>query len=160
LPGFTLSTNGRSIEVELPNTTPDESLVSPATDGRLIKMVSKVDNNTTTLSFYFRYPPQKVSTESNKDTGLLMLDILLGNQLSTSYPELSSKLQGVSVMKRPQSDSLNPVNTSTFAKNWLSFFTRLRIPAADFSASKLHLAALPPGGHSAPADGRGKLAAR
>ena len=117
LPGFNLSTKGRSIDLVLPNTTPDESLVPPATDGRMIKMLSKVENNTTTVSFYFRYPPQKVSTESNKDTGLLMLDILLGNQLSTSYPELSSKLQGVSVMKRPQSDSLNPVNTSTDRKS-------------------------------------------
>jgi TolA-binding protein len=143
LPGFTLSTNGRSVEVELPNTAPDESLVSPATDGRLIKMVSKVDNNTTTLSFYFRYPPQKVSTESNKDTGLLMLDILLGNQLSTSYPELSSRLQGVSVMKRLPSDSLNPVNTSIYAKDWLSFFTRYESPVTIFPQAQLHLPPFP-----------------
>ena len=143
LPGFHLSTSGRRIDLELTNTVPDEALSAPATDNKMIKMISKVEKSTTTLSFYFRYPPQKVTTESNKDSGLLMLDILLGNQLSTSHPELFSKLQGVTVVQRRASDSLNPINASLFAKNWRSFFTEYESPVEILPSPKLHLPPFP-----------------
>ena len=143
LPGFNLSTNGRRIDLELANTVPDDALAAPATDNKMIKMISKVEKSTTTISFYFRYPPQKVTTESNKDTGLLMLDILLGNQLSTSHPELSSKLQGVTVVKRTASDPVNPVSASMFAKNWRSFFAEYESPVIILPSPKLHLPPFP-----------------
>jgi len=143
LPGYNLSTNGRKIEIALSNTTPAESLTPPASDAKMIKMVSQVEHTTTTLSFYFRYPPQKVSAESNKNTGILMLDILLGNRLSVSYPELSSKLQGVTVVKRVQPDTLNPVNNAAFAKNWRLFFTQYESPLDLQAAPKLHLPPFP-----------------
>lgn len=143
LPGYNLTTNGRKIEIALTNTTPAESLMPPASDAKMIKMVSQVERTTTTLSFYFRYPPQKVSAESNKNTGVLMLDILLGNRLSVSYPELSSKLQGVTVVKRAQPDTLNPVNNAAFAKNWRLFFTQYESPLDLQAPPKLHLPPFP-----------------
>ena len=150
LPGFNLLTNGRRIDLKFSDTALSESLVPPATDGKMIKIVSQVENNTTTLTFYFRYPPQKVSTESNKNTGILILDILLGNQLSVSSPDLSSKLQGVKVVKEARTDSLSPVNLSPFAQNWRLFFTQYESPLEILPSPKLHLppfplaAALPP----------------
>ncbi len=150
LPGFNLLTNGRRIDLKFSDTTLSESLVPPATDGKMIKMVSLVENNATTLTFYFRYPPQKVSTESNKNTGVIILDILLGNQLSVSSPDLSSNLQGVKVVKEARSDSLSPVKLSPFAQNWRLFFTHYESPLEIFPPPKLHLppfplaAALPP----------------
>ncbi len=143
LPGYNLTTNGRKIEIALPDTAPADSLTPPASDAKMIKMVSQVDGTTTTLSFYFRYPPQKVNAESDKNTGILMLDILLGNRLSVSYPELSSKLQGVSVVKRIQPDNLNPVNNSVFAKNWRLFFTQYESPLDLQPPPKLHLPPFP-----------------
>lgn len=143
LPGYNLTTSGRKIEIALANTTAADTLTPPASDAKMIKMVSQVDGATTTLSFYFRYPPQRVNAESNKTTGILMLDILLGNQLSVSYPELSSKLQGVSVVKRVQPDNLNPVNNAAFAKNWRLFFTQYESPLDLQPAPKLHLPPFP-----------------
>ena len=82
IPGFHISTNGRRVDLEFSDTNPAEPLASPAIDDKMIKMVKMVGKTAMTLSFYFRYPPQKVSTESSKETGMLILDILLGNQLS------------------------------------------------------------------------------
>ena len=143
LPGFNLSTNGRRMDLELADTTPDPALSAPAADDRMIKMVSKTQNSKTVLSFYFRYAPQKVTTEGNKDTAMLLIDVLLGNQLSTSYPELSSKLQGVSVVKRTGADSINPVNATAYAKNWPSFFTQYESPVAIKPPPLLHLPPFP-----------------
>ncbi len=150
IPGFHISTNGRRVDLELSNTNPAEPLASPSIDDKMIKTVKMVGKTTMTLSFYFRYPPQKVTTESSKETGILILDILLGNQLSASRPEISSKLQGLKAVKQAQSDTLNPVNVSPFAKNWRSFFTQYETPLEIFPSPKLHLppfplaAALPP----------------
>jgi outer membrane protein assembly factor BamD (BamD/ComL family) len=150
LPGFNLLTNGRRIDLKISDTTLSESLVPPATDGKMIKMVSQVENNTTTLTFYFRYPPQKVSTESNKNTGILILDILLGNQLSVTSPDLSAKLRGGDVVKEARSDSPSPIKLSPFAQNWRLFFTQYESPLEILPSPKLHMppfplaAALPP----------------
>jgi len=143
LPGFNLSANGRRIDLELANTAADPALTAPAVDDRMIKMVNKTENSKTVLSFYFRYPPQKVTTEGNKDTAMLLIDVLLGNQLSTSYPELSSKLQGVSVVKRTGADSLNPVNVTAYAKNWPAFFTEYESPVVIHPPPMLHLPPFP-----------------
>jgi hypothetical protein len=143
LPGYNLTTSGRKIEIAFADTETGGSLTPLETDAKMIKMVSQVEHNTTTLFFYFRYPPQKVTAESNKNTAVLMLDILLGNQLSVSHPELSSKLQGVSVVKRIQSDTLNPVNQSVFTKNWRQFFTQYESPLNITPTPKLHLPPFP-----------------
>ena len=125
-------------------------LASPAIDDKMIKMVKMVEKTTMTLSFYFRYPPQKVTTESNKETGMLILDILLGNQLSASLPELSSKLQGLNAVKRGPIRCPQPCQRLAFCQKLAFIFYPIRIPAGIFPPPKLHLppfplaAALPP----------------
>lgn len=143
LPGFQLSTNGRRVDVELLDTTPDPFLPSLAVDDKMIKATSNTLKTKTILSLYFRYPPQKVTAESNKETAMLLLDVLLGNQLSASYPELSTKLQGVSVVKRAGGDALNPVNISPYANNWPSFFTDYEAPLSIKPPPAFHLPPFP-----------------
>jgi len=142
VPGFNLTTSGRRIDLELANTAPRESLTPPPTDEKMIKVVSKVEKSKTTLSFYFRYPPQKVTTESHKETGLLLLDILLGNQLSASQPDLPSSQQGTAAVKRAAA-APNPVNASLYAKNWRSFFTDYESALSILPPPKLHLPPFP-----------------
>jgi len=143
LPGFNLNTNGRRVDLELAETSLPPALPTVAADGRMIRMVSDQRGAKTVLSFYFRYPPQKVTTESNKETGTLILDVLLGNQLSASSPEFSTKLQGVSVIKRGEADSINPVNATPYAKNWPAFFLEYESPVSIKPAPVLHLPPFP-----------------
>lgn len=143
LPAFTLNTNGRRVDLELADTAMVPDAPPLAVDNRVIKMVSDQQGSKTVLSFYFRYPPQKVVVESNKDTGTLMIDVLLGNQLSASSPEFSTKLQGVSVIKRGEAESLNPVNATPYAKNWLAFFLEYESPVSIRPAPVLHLPPFP-----------------
>jgi tetratricopeptide (TPR) repeat protein len=143
LPGSTLTTNGRRVDLELAQTLIGRGLSLPETDDRMIKMVPKELPSKTIVSIYFRYPPQRVTITRLQETGVLLLDVLLGNQLSTSYPELTTKLQGVSVIKRSSSDSLNPVNISDYAKNWPSFFTAYELPVVITAPPLLHLPPFP-----------------
>ncbi|MGD9947963.1 MAG: tetratricopeptide repeat protein [Desulfobulbus sp.] len=143
LPESRLRTNGRRVELELEGTSLVRQLLLPATDGRMIKIVPKELPSKTLFSIYFRYPPQKVSAQRNPSTGVLLLDVLLGNQLSTSYPELTTKLQGVDIIKRSSIDSLNPVNLSHFSKNWLSFFTTYELPVTINARPVFHLPPFP-----------------
>jgi hypothetical protein len=150
LPDSTLSTNGRRIDLELKATILGKDVALPQIDDRLIKIVPRELSSKTVLSIYFRYPPQKITTSRLQETGVILLDILLGNQLSTSYPELSTRLQGVNVISRSSSDSINPVNLSEYAKNWVSFFTGHELPVTITPPPRLHLppfplaAAMPP----------------
>ncbi|MBV5316608.1 MAG: hypothetical protein JZU50_02255 [Desulfobulbaceae bacterium] len=128
LPAFTTTTTGRRIDLELQDTLLADHLAPPPTDGKMIKMVNAQQKSKTVLSFYFRYPPQKVMAESNKESATLVLDIILGDPLVATSQELSSKLQGVATVKRADADALNPVTASAYAKNWVSFFTGYESP--------------------------------
>ncbi|MCL1981018.1 MAG: tetratricopeptide repeat protein [Proteobacteria bacterium] len=147
LPEFNFAVTGRRIDLSLRDVAPGTTLSPPATDDKLIKMVSRVEKSGMLLSFYFRYPPQKVTSESNKEGGRIVLDILLGNQQSASRPELSAPAQATgtarkNTLKLP-SGPPNPVNITVFAKNWRSFFTEYESPLVVLPASKLHLPPFP-----------------
>lgn len=143
LPGYQFTTNGRRVDLILTGVTMADNLTPPASDDRMIKMVTKTEGPTTTLSFYFRYPPQKVHAEGNKETGLIMLDTLLGNRLSASYPELTTRLHGVTVVKRAQPDTFNPVSITPYATDWRSFFTGFESPVDLSPPPRLHLPPFP-----------------
>lgn len=143
LPAYKIATSGRRVDLEFADTAPADALISPETDSRMIKLVSKTEQTTTFISLYFRYPPQQVNANSSQETGLLMLDILLGNQLSASSPEISSKLQGVTVVKRNAETASNPVNASVYAKNWRSFFTDYESPVEVIAPPHYHLPPFP-----------------
>ena len=123
LPSFTATTNGRRVDLDLADTTAAVALAQPPMDGKMIKMTSSQNKGRTILSFYFRYPPRKVTPEGNQEGATLMVDIALGDPLAATSEELAAKLQGVATVKRAEGDSQNPVNASAYAKNWRSFFT-------------------------------------
>lgn len=143
LPETAVITNARRVDIELSATTPAPELSLPATDGRLIKIVPKELPTKTVYSLYFRYPPQQVTSTRLPETGVLLVDVLLGNQLSTAHPELATKLQGVSVVQRHKVDNLNPINLSEYAKNWLSFFTEYELPVVITPSPRFHLPPFP-----------------
>lgn len=143
LPESRLTTYGRRVDLELAETGMARQLPLPAADGKMIKIVPRELPSKTIISIYFRYPPQKVTTQRDPSSGMLLLDVLLGNQLSTKYPELTTKLQGVKVIKRSSIDSLNPVNLSQYAKNWLSFFTAHELPVTINARPNFHLPPFP-----------------
>lgn len=143
LPAYKVATSGRRVDLEFANTAPADDLKPPGTDSRMIKLVTRIEQTSTLVSLYFRYPPQQVNANSSKETGLLMLDILLGNQLSASSPEISSKLQGVTVVKRTSNDALNPVNASVFANKWRSFFSDYESQVEIAASPHFHLPPFP-----------------
>lgn len=122
LPAFTTTTKGRRVELELQDTTMADMLTLPAADERMIKAVRKQKKSKAILSFYFRYPPQKVTPQSNKDSALIIFDIILGTPPAPPT-EIPSKPQGIDAANRAKTDFPNPVTISTYAKNWASFFT-------------------------------------
>nr|WP_321468771.1 tetratricopeptide repeat protein [uncultured Desulfobulbus sp.] len=143
LPSYRLKTNGRRVDLELDGTSPRRQLQLPETDGRMIKIVPKELPAKSIFSIYFRYPPQKVDVHPDSASGVLLVDVLLGNQLSAKYPELTTKLQGVDVIKRSDIDSLNPVNLSPYAKNWITFFTTYELPVSIKTRPLFHLPPFP-----------------
>jgi len=144
VPGFNLATTGRRIDLVLRDVTPGNALSPPATDDKMIKMVSRVEKNGMLLSFYFRYPPQRVTSESRRGAGRIVLDILLGDQQSASQPELAAPPQPTGTVRRPTAGMPpNPVTTSVYAKNWRSFFTDYESPLELLPAPRLHLPPFP-----------------
>ncbi len=123
LPVSTTATSGRRVDLTLEKTAIDASVEPPKVDSRMIKMTRTQKDGNTVLSFYFRYPPQKVTLKDSKETGMLMVDVLLGNPVAARYPELAAQLRGVTVLNRAQTDSLHPRNSSAFAKDWKKAFT-------------------------------------
>lgn len=130
LPSFTTTTTGRRLDLDLADTVAAVTLVPPPMDGKMIKMTSSQKNGRTLLSFYFRYPPRKVTPEGNKEGASLMVDIALGDPLAATSAELATKLQGVATVKRAEADGQNPIKASAYATNWPSFFTSYETPVA------------------------------
>ncbi len=123
VPVFTTTTIGRKVDLILENTILNEPLATPTLDGKIIKITRERQKTKALLSFYFRYPPQKITTESDKETATLILDILPGVPPSSIQSELSSKQRNYSVAEQDVLEALNPVKLSGYAKDWLSFFT-------------------------------------
>ena len=91
-------------------------------DDRLIKMLIKQEEQSTVISLFFRYKPQSINENARPEPASLMLDIILGNEFTSMYPDLSDRLQGVTRLDRDNVDYTNPVNVSPYAADWLSFF--------------------------------------
>lgn len=142
IPVFNFAATGRRINLIVRDVIPNAALFLPATDDKMIKIVRKVEKNGMLLSFYFRYPPQKVTSETRNNT--IVLDILLGDQQSVSRPELSAPPQTTGAMQKTNDHSPpNPVNISVFAKNWHSFFIKYESPLKLLPPPKLHLPPFP-----------------
>lgn len=143
VPAYRLTTSGRKIDLELAETVPAAPLPSPAIDARMIKMVSTVKVDRSVISFYFRYPPQKVNAEIDKAAARLRLDILLGNQLSVSAPELSPGPRTGTPAKPQSAGPVSPLAETPYAKNWLSFITDYESPLSLSLSPRLTLPPFP-----------------
>ncbi len=139
LPAYKMATSGRRVDLEFIDTTLAADFKTPATDSRMIKLTTRTEQKSLFVSLYFRYPPQLVNVTSTKNTRQLTLDILLGNQLSASTPEVSSKLHGIPVVKHTSDDVFNPVEATQFSKDWRSFFTAYELPVEIITPPHFHL---------------------
>lgn len=139
LPAYKMATSGRRIDLELVDTNLAVNFRPPEADSRMIKLTTKTEGGSLFVSLYFRYPPQLVNVNSTQNTQQLTLDILLGNRLSASTPEVSSKLHGIPIVKSTTQDSFNPLKATDFAKNWRSFFTAFESPVEIIASPLFHL---------------------
>ncbi len=143
LPLYEFNTIGRKVNLILYDSVQDDGLTFFPEDNRIIKTLAKTDKNNTAISFYFRYNPQQVTITDNEDTATLMVDILLGNPFSALYPDLSTKLQGVTILDRNNIDATNPWNLSVYRRDWKSFFSRYESDVKITPALRLTLPPFP-----------------
>jgi lipopolysaccharide biosynthesis regulator YciM len=143
LPAYTVNSQGKRVDFTLQNTLSAEDLTLPETDDKMVKILSLSHNNSTTLSLFFRYPPQKVKVVPGDKDNELLLNVTLGNELSSTLPLVSRKQQDLATSQRSVSqqknrDASNPAPTTPYSKNWKNFFkdyeADLKIePAVKFS---------------------------
>ena len=143
LPKHLLETTGRRVDLVLKDTVPAAGLVPLAGNARMIKMVIRKKATDTLLSFYFRYPPQNVAVNENQETASLMLDILTGNPFSAMYPDLSSRLKGVTLLHRDEVDYTNPLRLSPYAGRWRALFREYETPVVIKPPLRLSLPPFP-----------------
>lgn len=122
LPSYYHTVSGKRIDVIFQDTSKPDALTLPPLDDKIIKILSGSHKGMTRISFFFRYIPQKATFDITQDQKLV-LEVLLGNQYSRSFQDFSSKLEGVSVLKRDSVDYTNPLISSPFANNWPSFIS-------------------------------------
>lgn len=128
LPAYEINQQQRRVDILLNNTTVADDIIFPEGDDRIVKILQRRQQGATLLSLFFRYAPQKVTDKSRQEPASIMLDILLGNQFSSLYPDLSSRLEGLTLLDRDSIDYTNPVNLSPYAANWESFFDTYESP--------------------------------
>ena len=92
-------------------------------DERIVKFLSQRKNNKNIFAFMLQFPPQRVSATPLLNN-TLVLDILLGNQFTKSYPELSSKLQGLQIIQQQGTGFDNPAVSSPYRDNWDLFISQ------------------------------------
>ena len=130
LPEATVDTQGKRVDLVLADTIAATSFKPLAGDDKMIKMISRKQSNGLLLSFYFRYPPQHVQLKKMEETRSIMLNIQLGNPLSARYPDLSSRLHGVTLLHRQEIDFTNPIYGSTYGTDWKLFIRRYESPVS------------------------------
>ena len=149
-PRFESKTSGKRLNIVLKNTKISEAAKFFPENDKIIKILTKPHRDDTILSLFFRYQPQKVSiTPSGENT--LVADILLGNRYSKTYENLSSQLQGVTLLDRKTDDFANPLIASPYAHDWTTFFryyeseVEIRAPVTIYVPEFPIIRLLPPG---------------
>ncbi len=121
LPGYTAATRGRRIDLNLADTVLADSLVLPPADDRLIRLTHRREGDTTVLSLYFRYLPQKMDLTGKQETATLLLDIFTGNPLSARYRNSSPSCTGSAWSNGPppMSSTRGSPRAPTAATGWV-----------------------------------------
>lgn len=120
LPLWEREDSSRRLSLTFHETIPGEGMKILSGDERMVKMVSRKHLNNLHTSFYFRYPPQKITVQEKKESNTLIIDILPGSPLITRHPELA-RLGGITILRRPEIDFTNPVHISRYGDNWRLF---------------------------------------
>lgn len=123
IPKYTELQKGKRIDLILDSKLSNNEPIDFQTDDKVVKFLTQENENGTILSFFMRYEPQSVNVSATENNTLI-LDILLGNQFTKTYPELSAKLQGVSLVSEKGKDFNNPYISSPYSGNWRAFFSR------------------------------------
>ncbi len=117
----------RRLDVILHDTVPAETLSVFDQDETIVKILTMVEADATVVSFFFRYPPQKIDFAIS-DNRTLVIDLLPGNRFRRPFEELIERLSEVTLLDRPLEDYSNPVLSSPFVANWRSFFSAYETP--------------------------------
>ncbi len=133
MPQYKTQMNGKRLDIILQETIVDEQALFFKEDDKIVKVLARPIKDDTELSLFFRYIPQKVRF-SISGNNTLVADILLGNRFTKTYKDLSTSLQGMSVLDRSTQDFGNPFIASPYAHDWKTFFasyeSRVKISAA------------------------------
>lgn len=135
-PEYSIHNNDKRVDLILKNTLADSNFTPPETDDKIVKILSLSKLGSTTISIFFRYPPQKVKVTSGQQVNTLVIDILLGDNLTA--PDLAGKKQDKTVQQKRTKDSSNPANASPYTGNWKKFIKEYEAeieinPAVQFS---------------------------
>lgn len=126
-PRYTSNLSGKRLDIVFESSQIAEPFEPLSEDEKIIKFLNKKTPETVALSFFFRYPPQRVSISViNQST--VVADILLGNRFTKTYQEFSDRLQGVTIVDRPQINFANPLISSSYAQDWYTFFSDYESP--------------------------------
>ncbi len=121
-PGYSTKVKGKRVDVIIKGLVDfDKSFIFP-TNEKIIKFLYIPRENKTVFTFFLRFSPQNVELTSPAKN-ILVLDILLGNPFTKTYPDLSSKLKGITVVTPQTKDFANPYVASPYKDNWLFFFS-------------------------------------
>lgn len=122
IPRYETQLAGKRLDIILENTQMDEQAAIFEENDKIVKILVRPIKEDTELSFFFRYNPQDISFSiSEKNT--LVGDILLGNRFTRTYRDLSSSLEGLTVLERSTQDFANPLVVSPYAHDWKTFFS-------------------------------------
>lgn len=127
LPEFKATSDNRRVDLVFANTilSPAPTLFPP--DEEIVKILPRPDKNDLIVSLFFRYKPQHFSLKKSADDKIVLV-ILLGNEYSKTYKELSERLKGISEVEKISTDFSNPVIQSPYKKDWMSFFSNYESP--------------------------------
>jgi len=124
-------------------------------DDNIVKILPHQEKDNQIITFYFRYKPQDYKL-TPLDDKTIVLEILLGNEYSSSYQKLAERLKGLTVIDRSALDLSNPYLASPYSGDWYSFFAHYESPVSisvpvHFTLPPFPLIAmLPPGGKENP----------
>lgn len=123
VPEYTEVQKGKRLDIILGTSLSNTAPVDFTPDENVVKFLTQEEQGKTILTFFFRYAPQRVQTSTPaKDT--LVIEILRGTQFTKSYPDLSSRLQGMTLVSKTGKDISNPYVSSPYSGNWRLFFSR------------------------------------
>lgn len=121
LPRWERTSSGRRLSLTLLNTTAGEEMNILSGDDRMVRMVRRQEQDNLHISFYFRYPPQKITVQGKKAANTLIVDILPGNPITARHPELTIGFEGITILERAEIDFTSPIYISRYGSDWRLF---------------------------------------